>query len=352
MTSQERFARMYAHQEADRVPITDYAWDATVERWQREGLPADTDYIDYFGLDRVVSIHPDNSPRYPTRILEETDEYSIHTTCWGGTERSWKHVASTPEHIDFTVVDPDAWRATKTRMTPTRDRINWDVLRNHYKTWREQGAWVQGTLWFGFDVTHSRVVGTERMLMAMADQPEWCVDMFNHFLDVSMALLDMVWHEGYTFDCVTWPDDMGYKYHQFFSLQMYRDLLKPVQQRAIEWAHAKGIPAHLHSCGDINPFVPELVEIGLDGLNPLEVKAGMDPRHLKRTFGNRLLLHGGINAVLLDQPDAIEDEIKRVVPVLKANGGYIFSSDHSIPSSVSLKDFERIVALVKDVGAY
>ena len=143
-----------------------------------------------------------------------------------------------------------------------------------------------------------------------------------------------------------------YNYNQFLSVDMYRELLKPVHKRAIEWAHAKGIVAHLHSYGDVNPFIPELIDIGLDGLNPLEVKAGMDPVHVKRTYGDKLLLHGGINAVLWDQGEQIEAEMRRVLPVLKEGGGYIFSSDHSVPSSVSLEDFRRITALAKELGAY
>jgi uroporphyrinogen decarboxylase len=145
---------------------------------------------------------------------------------------------------------------------------------------------------------------------------------------------------------------MGYKNHQFFSLKTYRELLKPVHKRAIDWAHAKGVKAHLHSCGDINPFIPELVEIGLDGLNPLEVKAGMDPVHIKQAYGEDLLLHGGINAVLWDDMEALEPEMRRIVPILKENGGYIFSSDHSVPSSVSLEDFRHAVSLAKTLGAY
>ena len=171
-------------------------------------------------------------------------------------------------------------------------------------------------------------------------------------LEVNLQLLDMVWEAGYHFDCVRWPDDMGYKYNQFFSLAMYRDLLKPFHKRAVDWAHEKGIKAHLHSCGDIRPLVPDLVEIGLDGLNPLEVKAGMDPIALKEAYGDRLVLHGGINAVLWDDPKAIKDEMERVMPILKRNGGYIFSSDHSVPSSVSLQDFRQIVELAKELGAY
>ncbi|MDX9980887.1 MAG: uroporphyrinogen decarboxylase family protein [Lentisphaeria bacterium] len=148
-------------------------------------------------------------------------------------------------------------------------------------------------------------------------------------LDVHLQLLDLIWDEGYTFDSVRWPDDMGYKQHTFFSLGMYREIVLPFQKKAIDWAHAKGIRAHLHSCGDIHTFVPELVAAGLDALNPLEVKAGMDPVALKRQFGDRLVLHGGINAVLWDKPAEIRAEMERVVPILKENGGYIFSSDHS-----------------------
>ncbi|MBN1639600.1 MAG: hypothetical protein JXA09_00100 [Anaerolineae bacterium] len=352
MTTHERMARMYAHREADRIPITDSPWSTTIARWQQEGMPVQTSYVDYFGLDRIVGIGVDTSPRYPEQVIEETDAYVVNTTRWGATQRNWKHITSTPEWLDFRVKGPDEWREARARMTGSADRIPWDWLKANYRRWREQGAWIQAGFWFGLDVTHSRMVGTERFLIAMLTDPEWCVDMFNHFLDVNIALWEQVWDAGYTFDEIRWPDDMGYKYNQFFSLDMYRQLLKPVHKRAIDWAHAKGILASLHSCGDVHPFVPELIEIGLDGLNPLEVKAGMDPVQLKRDYGQALLLHGGINAVLWDDVEAIEAEMRAVVPALKASGGYIFSSDHSVPDSVSLANFGRIVDLAKELGAY
>ena len=78
----------------------------------------------------------------------------------------------------------------------------------------------------------------------------------------------------------------------------------------------------------------------------------MDVFHLKRTYGDRLVLHGGINAVLWDDLEAIEAEMRAKIPVLKESGGYIFSSDHSIPSSVSLQGFRHIVRLAKELGSY
>jgi len=315
-------------------------------------MPEGVSYVDYFDLDRIAHIGVDNTPRYEEKTIEETEEYIVSTTQWGTTLKNWKYDDSTPEFINFTITDPDSWAEAKKRMTPARDRVDWAHLGKNYKKWREEGYWIEAGLWFGFDVTHSWTVGTERFLIALVEEPEWCVDMFNHFLDVDLALFDMVWNEGYEFDCVKWPDDMGYKHNQFFSVKTYRELLKPVHKRAIDWAHAKGIKTHLHSCGDVNPFIPELVEIGLDALNPLEVKAGMNPIGIKEKYGKSLVLHGGINAVLWDDAEAIESEISRLMPVMKESGGYIFSSDHSIPNSVSLEDFKHIIGLAKKLGSY
>lgn len=352
MTTHERFARMYAHQEADRIPIIDSPWQGTILRWQREGMPVGMDWRDYFKVDKVARIGVDISPQYPVQVIKETPDYTIFTSEWGVTMKQFKVADSTPEFIDYTVVDPASWAKAKHRMTVDRNRIDWKHLEQNYSRWKAEGQWIEAGFWFGFDVAHSWMVGTETLLIALIEEPEMVQDMFNHYLDQCIAHFDMVWNAGYTFDSISWPDDMGYKNTQFFSLSMYRELLKPVHKRAAEWAHAKGIKAHLHSCGCIMPFVPDLIDAGIDALNPIEIKAGMDVFKLKREFGDKLVLHGGINAVLWDKRDEIIAEIDRTVPVLKENGGYIFSSDHSIPNSVSLENFRAIVAEVKKVGSY
>ncbi len=75
MTTWERYTRTFAHQEPDRIPIIDSPWDATIERWQGEGMPSDASFVDYFGLDHVADISIDNSPRYEERVIEETADY-------------------------------------------------------------------------------------------------------------------------------------------------------------------------------------------------------------------------------------------------------------------------------------
>jgi uroporphyrinogen decarboxylase len=87
-------------------------------------------------------------------------------------------------------------------------------------------------------------------------------------------------------------------------------------------------------------------------LNPLEVKAGMDPVKLKREYGDRLAFHGGINAVSYNDLGTLEKEMRAVVPEMKKGGGYWISSDHSVPETVSLTDFRRFVELAKELGSY
>ena len=352
MTSKERIGRMFDHREADRVPMTDSPWAGTLARWKNEGMPSGVDWRDFFGMDMFENIRINNSPRYESKIIEENDKYVIRTTEWGVTLKNFKVPDSTPEFLDYTVTTPEAWEKAKARMQPSRDRVDWDFLKANYPLWKADGRWIQGMFWFGFDVTHSWMSGFETVIFALVEEPEWVKDIFTTYLDLSIALFDMVWDEGYHFDSIFWPDDMGYKGHTFFSNQIYAELLQPFHKKAIDWAHNRGIKTHLHSCGNIMPRVPQLVEIGLDCLNPIEIKAGMDIHALKRDFGDRLVLQGGADALLLDQPEKIIPYIEEMLPVVKENGGYIFSSDHSIPSSVSLESYRKIVQAVKRIGAY
>lgn len=73
---------------------------------------------------------------------------------------------------------------------------------------------------------------------------------------------------------------------------------------------------------------------------------------LKRQYGSRLAFHGGLNAVLYDHPEQLWAEMRRVIPIMKEDGGYLISSDHSVPQSVSLKEFGEFVRLAKELGAY
>ena len=352
MTSWERFKRMYEHKEADRVPIIDDPWAGTIRRWRNEGMPADADWRDYFDVDKQSSISVNITPRFPQKIIEETDRYVISTTSWGLTKKSFKMEDSTPEMLDFKVTTAEAWEEAKARMTLEDDRIPWERLKKAYPKMRAEGHWITAEFWFGFDVTHSWMMGTENLLIAMMEEPELVKDMFDTYLDRCEKLFSRIWDAGYHFDEIRWPDDMGYKGTTFFSPETYRELLQPYHKRAVDWAHERGIYARLHSCGNIMTLLPDVMATGVDALNPLEVKAGMDAFKIKQEYGDRLVLHGGIDAVKWPKTEAVIAEIREKVPVLKENGGYIFSSDHSIPNNVTLEAMKQIVAEAKKAGSY
>ena len=352
LTSRERFIRTFQHKDIDRIVMIDEPWAGTLKRWYGEGLPAGVEWQDYFGFDRRYTLFIDNSPRFETKVLEETDRYVIHTTSWGATLKSFKELDSTPEFLDYFISDKQKWEIAKERMKPDDDRINWEWLDSRYHKARAAGEYMDLGFWFGFDVTHSWASGVENVLIGMYEDPEWVTDMFGHYLDVNLALYDKVLERGYKFDGIHWPDDMGYKNTTFFSLDMYRRLLKPYHKKACDWAHERGMYVELHSCGYVEPFIPDLIETGVDCLNPIEVKAGMDPVRIKKTYGDKIAMRGGVNAVLWNDRDAIISELERVIPVLKEGGGYFFSSDHSIPNSVSFENFKAISDCIHRLGKY
>lgn len=350
MTSHERFTLTYRHEEADRIPIIDSPWDATVERWIREGLEGDV--ARYFGFDMTASFGPDVSPRYPKSVVEETEEYRITTTEWGTTMKNWKHAASTPGFMKFTIVDRKSWEEAKARMEPSEDRVPWEWLSESYPVWRREGRWVSTGFNFGYDWYASWVVGTVRILTAMVRDPEWCRDMFETTLDLGLTLLQRIWDRGYRFDQIDTCEDLGYRRGLFFSPEIYKKVIKPCHVKLCEFARRLGVPVMLHSCGNINEIIPELIDAGFSGLNPLESKSGMDVRELKRKYGDQLVLQGGIDVRKMSKPDEIEEEIRSKVSVAKVGGGYIFSSDHSVPSDVSLQNYARVVELARKYGTY
>lgn len=236
-------------------------------------------------------------------------------------------------------------------MRPDPDRIPWATLRREYKKWRRAGDWISAGFWFGFEVTYSHMIGVP-FFIAMAEDPDWVRDIVTTMVVLCIALFDMVWDAGYQFDQVHWPNDMGSKGKSFMSPRMYRELFQPAGRKAAEWAHRHGCVVHYHSCGNVTQLAPDLIDAGVDMLNPLEVKAGMDPVGLKQQFGDRLAFHGGLNAMCYEPPEAMWAEMRRVIPLMMDSGGYVIATDHSIPDSVSLQQYRQFVSLAKQIGRY
>ncbi len=352
MTSKERISLALQHKEADRIAVHDSPWGTTIERWRREGFPEDANPAEYFGFE-LASTGANLSMRMPTEVVEETDEYRITTGADGQTLKNWTHATSTPEYIDFMVKSRADWEEHKHRLAWDASRIDLEASKQAQQEAEAKGLWFTCNGAFGYDRVQS-LVGSERLLMAMAEDPEWVQDMFDTVADLFCAALDEMVGLGLQFDGCFVYDDMGYRNATLFSPAMFRRFEFPNHKRVYDCAWAHGLPCILHSCGNVNAFVPGLIEAGLACLQPLEVKAQMDLVQLKRDYGEKLSFMGGIDARKMSHPDpaVIEEEIATKVTAAKVGGGYIYHSDHSVPDNVSFEQYCRVIELVNKYGSY
>lgn len=156
-----------------------------------------------------------------------------------------------------------------------------------------------------------------------------------------------------SFDGARFSDDMGYRNGPLFSPRLYRELFQPGLKRLCGFFHERGLFTILHSCGNVNALIPDIIQTDFDSLNPLEVKAGMDLLKLKKEYGEDLCFMGGIDARMMSASEPIiVEEIRSKVTEAKKGGGYIFHSDHSVPDTVSLDQFKHIVELAFEYGSY
>jgi len=352
MTSRERVLLALERKEADRIAIHDSPWGTTVQRWHREGLPADQSPATYFGFE-FRGFAGDTSLQLPREVKEETDEYVIATTGDGALQKNWKHRTSTPELIDFTVTSKEAWEEYKPRMAMNDSRVDWENQLKANREATEQGFFR--TLDFGPGFTKiCNLVGPERTLIAMIEDPAWVHDMFMTDARLCVDLAEEMMGRGMEFDAGWIFDDLGFKYKGFFSPAMYRELLLPAHKLICDCFKSRGLKMLLHCCGYVMEFVPWFIEAGFDCLQPLEVKAGNDMLGLKKQFGDRLAFMGGIDVRAMAHPDptVLEREIATKIPPVKAGGGYIYHSDHSVPDNVSFQQYSRVMELVAAYGTY
>ena len=124
-------------------------------------------------------------------------------------------------------------------------------------------------------------------------------------------------------------------------------------QALVDVCHSHNLPVIYHGCGNVRRIFRDFVEIGIDAYNPLEAKAGLDVIDLRRAYGHRIAFCGNMDVI--EWARATPEELKGIVlHKLHAakGGGYIFQSDHSVPSNVSGENYDAVVRMVREYGRY
>ena len=357
MTGVERIARILARRPVDRIGLYEHFWGDTLALWQEQGhIQPGQSMEDHFGFD-MQGFWPFNAVArlgFEPVTVEETEETILRRDGNGALLRVSKTHDATPEHVDFLVQDRAGWEEhIKPLLTPDRARINFEGYRAARRQAAERGRFF---FWSGvnvFELMHP-VCGHQHMLMGMALDPDWVRDMVNTYARLTVDLMEILFAEEGPPDGVWFYEDMGFKERPFMSPDMYREIIQPGHRITIDYAKSRGLPVIMHSCGYVAPLVPGMIEAGIDCLQVIEVKAGMDLLQLHRDYGDRLSFMGGMDVRVLYANDraAIDRELLAKVPEVRRGFGYVLHSDHSIPNQVAYNSYRYFVDRGLELGRY
>jgi uroporphyrinogen decarboxylase len=369
LTGRERFARILNHQPVDRIGLFEVYWRETVDRWTAEGhLARPEDVSDHFGLDvrrtggeitpgdyRTVNLIADVDAG--EQLVEETETARLLRDGNGALLRWIKAGSGAPEHVDFAVKDRRGWeeqiRPRLLDESTYARRVNFASYRRTRAKCARDATFMTCGVVGPFDQM-SPMCGHEHLLAGMALDPAWVAEMADAYATVMVCCLELLFAaEGLPDGLWVW-DDLGFKHRPFMSPAMYRQLLMPAHKKLFDFAHGCGLPVVLHCDGFVEKLIPSLIEAGINCLQPIEVKAGMDLLRIKRDYGERIALIGGMDERVLETNDCaqVEAELQAKVPAAMAGGGYVLQVDHSVSPLVDYPTYCYFAQRGLALGAY
>ncbi|HHJ11493.1 MAG TPA: hypothetical protein ENK25_11490 [Bacteroidetes bacterium] len=348
MNSRDRFFKAIHHENPDRPPIfVTLTPQAAKKLSDHLNLPYEKPYdsllasrishvnlLTTLGNDCVgiAACYPDN---YPTQTLDN-----------GILENEW-HMKFIDQGIYFEFYEyPLAHAVTKADIEKfdfpdpyARGRFdiarkNFEKYKNDYAIVAELETTIFETSWY--------LVGLEKLLTDMMTGAEYVEPLLDRIMEVNLAIgkelisigADMVWA----------GDDFGSQNGMLISPDLWRQYFKPRMKYMFD-EFRKANPDIIiawHTCGSVLPIIPELIEIGLDVLNPIQPLAyGMNGEYLKKTYGDKLVLFGGFDIQHLmpaGSPEEIRAEVRRLKSVLGKDGGYIIAPAHNIQDDTSVEN--------------
>jgi len=368
MNARERYRQTLTFGRPDRVFYQPcWAWQETLDRWQREGMPRDVKLEDYFGTDTYrnapVGVGPLGHlssgtiglyPSFEVKVLEETETYIVRTTLDGQTVREYKRNMNMPQYLDHPLKNRDDWeqkiRPRLNPYSPERYPPEWDQFVASAKNtdcpliiWAAS-FWGRLNIWAGLENLSYLFYDDPMLMHEINEYLAWFV------IESLHKAFDAV-----TFDCVFIWEDMSGKGGPLCSPSLFREFILAGYKKVTQSFREHGVNIIMvDSDGDNRPIVPLWLEGGVTALRPLEVAAGEDAVALRKTYGKRLALVGNIDKrALIDGPEAkaaIEAEVLSKVPWLLTQGGYIPQIDHLTPPDVSLENYWYYWNLVKEIS--
>ncbi|MCX7428707.1 MAG: hypothetical protein NTW96_24155 [Planctomycetia bacterium] len=324
MTPRQRVLAALEHRPPDRTPRDFWAEPATWNRLLAHVGHGDKDrLLDALGIDvrHLEAAGP------AERALGD----GLHQNFWG--ERYvYRQTPWGPMRED----GPGALAGARTLAEledfdwPTPDVFDYGPLGRDCRRWDDYA------LLYGFADIWERpalVRGWENMFLDMHERPDWVHFLCRKFTDFYKEdYARAAEATGGRIDLFLVISDLGSQTGPLISLGMFREFVAPYIKEMADAIHALGAKVLYHSCGSIVPFIPELIRLGVDVLDPIQpVGSEMSPERLKADFGDRLCFHGGIDMQHLlphGTPGEVAAEVRRYCETLGRDGGYILGPAH------------------------
>ena len=191
--------------------------------------------------------------------------------------------------------------------------------------------------------------GLERWLMDLMDNTHFCDALLHHMLKFWLDWFRMFLNEvGDLVDVIMIGDDLAGQTGPLFQPKIYRSLVKPLHKQLVQYIKSRtNAKIWYHTCGSCVAYIPDLIDIGIDILNPMQISAkDMDPTSLKTMFGKRMCFWGGAidtqHVLPTASPETVREHVRCNLEAWKPGGGYVFNNVHNIQAGVPP---ENVVAL-------
>lgn len=342
MTSRERVMATLLRKPSDRLPVGEMGFDVPVGVAVRKLLraPADADLAVLLGVD-LASISPRyDGPGFPWKPEKSRGSF------FGSSDKTYSDGA-----VARPLRDASSLRDVETFAWPSAEDYDYSTIADQCLGAGEHA--VMTNCWtptfsqmcelFGMETALTHIAGNPAMMRAGAEK----------IADLVIALLQRVHAAaGGRLDIFGTADDLATQRGLMFSPRTWREVFKPSLARQLAAAKKLGLATWMHSCGDIHAILPDLVEIGLDVIEPTQAHLpGMRPEWLKREFGRDLTFFGGISTqttLPFGTPDDVRREVRERVRVLGEDGGYIVAPDHTLMEGVPAAN---VLALYSEAGS-
>lgn len=327
----------------DRAPRDYWGTDEITARLKRDlGCSSDRALWKRLRVDKLIHL----APRHP-RAKESTWHLQSYFSLWGIGTRKIPYgggLGYYEEAVEHPLAAVESSRDLEG--FPWPDPFEWDLsgLRAQCEQWREYPLLAGGCELF---YLYCRLRGMERALEDLVTNPEIADAILDRILEHDLALTKRIL--GAVGDSLLFcyvAEDLGMQDTLLMSPRLFRRFLKPRMARMIELVHSYGVNVFHHDDGAIRPLLGELVEMGIDLLNPVQWRCkGMDREGLARDFGQQIVFHGGVDnqqTLPFGTPDDVRREVRQNLEIFRDSKGYIVAPCHNLQANTPT---ENVLAL-------